>query len=85
MNGPESPRERPRVWEPGEVVQDTRTGRVGRVMGQEGPRYQLRPLNGGKEWEVDPSAMLPAQQSDALSSRVAEGNQRSREHAPRAW
>jgi hypothetical protein len=49
-------------------------------MGHEGPRYQLRPLNGGKEWEVDPSALLPAQQSDALSPDVADANRRSREY-----
>ncbi|MDT9687690.1 hypothetical protein Q5762_04880 [Streptomyces sp. P9(2023)] len=73
------------MWESGEVVQDTRTGRVGRVMGHIGPRYQLRPLNGGREWEADPEEMSPAQQSDAFRDRVAEANQRSRAHRPRSW
>jgi hypothetical protein len=34
------------------VMVDRRTGRIGRVMGSEGPYVQLRPLNGGKEWNV---------------------------------
>lgn len=74
MSSPESARERPRRWEAGEVVKDSRTGRVGRVMGHVGPRYQLRPLNGGLEWEADPESLAPAIQSDALSDRVAEVN-----------
>lgn len=73
------------MWELGEVVHDTRTGRVGRVMGHVGPRYQLRPLNGGREWEADPEEMSPARQSDALTDRVAEANRLSREYGPRAW
>ncbi|GGP47317.1 hypothetical protein GCM10010214_20620 [Streptomyces abikoensis] len=36
----------------GRVVVDTTCKRVGRVMGNEGPKYQLRPLRGGREWEV---------------------------------
>ncbi|WP_149181565.1 hypothetical protein [Streptomyces sp. TRM49041] len=74
----ENPREHPRVWEPGETARDSATGRVGRVMGHVGPRYQLRPLNGGKEWEAEPDDMRPAMQSDALSGAVAEVNARTR-------
>ncbi len=36
----------------GRVVIDTTCKRVGRVMGKEGPKYQLRPLRGGREWEA---------------------------------
>lgn len=43
----------------GDVVTDTRTGREGRVMGHEGPRWQLRPLTGGREWEADANHMNP--------------------------
>ncbi|WP_079149853.1 hypothetical protein [Streptomyces agglomeratus] len=64
----------PQRWERGEVAKDARTGRVGRVMGHVGPRYQLRPLNGGKEWEAELEHLTPAMQSDALSGAVAEAN-----------
>ncbi|MGI5531505.1 hypothetical protein ACQEVX_30250 [Streptomyces syringium] len=36
---------------------DTQRGRVGEVMGNEGPRVQLRPPGGGREWDVDPAAL----------------------------
>ncbi|GHE98082.1 hypothetical protein GCM10018785_72960 [Streptomyces longispororuber] len=50
-----------RPYEPhvGDVVTDTRTGREGRVMGHEGPRWQLRPLGGGCEWEADATYLNP--------------------------
>ncbi|MGR8011272.1 hypothetical protein [Streptomyces hypolithicus] len=78
MNAPETAREHPHHWEPGEVAKDARTGRVGRVMEYVGPCYQLRPLNGGKEWEADSEHLIPAMQSDALSTAVAEANARAR-------
>ncbi|MEU3917133.1 hypothetical protein [Streptomyces sp. NPDC029004] len=62
----------------GSTVKDAVTGRVGRVMGHVGTRYQLRPLNGGKEWEADPKNLSPATQSDAMSADVAEANSLSR-------
>ncbi len=37
----------------GSVAMDTRTGRVGIVMGHEGPYVQLRPYGGGREWDVE--------------------------------
>lgn len=63
----------------GQTVKDKATGRVGRVMGHVGGRVQLRPLNGGKEWDAMPANLSPAMQSDALSGRVAEENTRSRQ------
>ncbi|WP_435187234.1 hypothetical protein [Streptomyces sp. bgisy126] len=77
--------EHPRHWEPGDVARDTRTDRVGRVMGHVGPCYQLRPLTGGREWEAYADDMVPARQSDAMSPQVRELNRRSRDHAPRSW
>ncbi|MFI9581946.1 hypothetical protein ACIHCQ_08890 [Streptomyces sp. NPDC052236] len=62
----------------GETARDASTGRVGRVMGHEGPRYQLRPLNGGKEWEAEPEHLVPVPLSDALRPAVAEANSRTR-------
>jgi hypothetical protein len=61
----------------GRVVKDSQNGRVGRVMGHEGPYVQLRPLSGGKEWDAKPENLSPAKQSDALSAAVAEVNARS--------
>lgn len=40
-------------------------------MGHIGPYYQLRPLNGGKEWEARPDDLEPAYRSGALGGRVA--------------
>ncbi|WP_405544220.1 hypothetical protein OG590_17360 [Streptomyces goshikiensis] len=81
MSSPESACEHPRDWEAGETVLDVSTGRVGRVMGHVGPRYQLRPLRGGREWEADPESLESAYQSDALSAAVVTANtsQRIRE------
>ncbi|MGW6900757.1 hypothetical protein ACWGF2_29790 [Streptomyces sp. NPDC054919] len=78
MSAAETAQERRKDWTPGQVAEDARTGRVGRVMGHVGPRYQLRPLNGGREWEADPVSLGPAAQSDALGPAVAEGNACSR-------
>ncbi|MFE9567468.1 hypothetical protein ACFYMW_03065 [Streptomyces sp. NPDC006692] len=80
MSGPEPTREHPYEPEPGDVVEDAGRGRVGRVMGHEGPYVQLRPLRGGLEWDAEPGGLEPVSQpqSDALSAAVAETNQRSR-------
>lgn len=78
MNGPERQREAPAALEDvGGTALDARTGRVGRVMGHVGPYVQLRPLNGGTEWDARPEDLTPAQQSDALSPDVAAVNARS--------
>ncbi|GAA2222672.1 hypothetical protein GCM10010232_03880 [Streptomyces amakusaensis] len=60
--------------EAGSVVRDTASRRVGRVMGLVGGRVQLRPLNGGCEWDAMPGDLSPAIQSDAMSAAVAEAN-----------
>ncbi|MFD9092169.1 hypothetical protein [Streptomyces collinus] len=44
----------------GSCAVDTRTGRVGIVMGYEGPYVQLRPYGGGKEWDCDPGTVRRA-------------------------
>ncbi|MEU7105141.1 hypothetical protein ABZ951_08820 [Streptomyces sp. NPDC046215] len=43
----------------GTYVVDTRHDRVGEVMGHEGPRLQLRPPAGGREWEAHPDVTRP--------------------------
>ncbi|MGW1977453.1 hypothetical protein [Streptomyces sp. NPDC001889] len=62
----------------GDVVRDAAGKRIGRVMGRVGGRIQLRPLNGGREWDALPEDLTPAVQSDAMSAAVAEANAQSR-------
>lgn len=63
---------------PGAYVVDTRSGRVGRVMGREGPYLQLRPLGGGVEWDCPPAMARPATRDERLSAATARANARSR-------
>ncbi|MBZ4322522.1 hypothetical protein JNW98_24660 [Streptomyces sp. SCA2-4] len=60
------------------MVRDVRRDRVGIVMGHVGPRYQLRPPAGGREWEAAPSDIEPASASVQLRAKVAEANRTSR-------
>ncbi|QDY79311.1 hypothetical protein FQU76_25420 [Streptomyces qinzhouensis] len=66
-------------WEPqiDDIVRDSETNRIGRVMDRFGVRYSLRPLKGGCEWEARPGDLHPVTMSDLLSTAVAELNQRS--------
>ncbi|MBB5116798.1 hypothetical protein AF335_30110 [Streptomyces eurocidicus] len=59
----------PRVY-----VIDTRTDTVGEVMDHQGPRLQLRPPTGGREWEADPGATRPATTAELLSAKVRAAN-----------
>ena len=62
----------------GTHVVDTRTGKVGIVMGHEGPYVQLRPYGGGREWDADPGAVRGATTAERLSAATAYANARSR-------
>jgi hypothetical protein len=62
----------------GDIVEDTITKRIGKVMGFEGPYVQLRPVGGGLEWDARPENLRPVTDADALSSAVAVANARSR-------
>jgi hypothetical protein len=64
------------------VVEDTATHRIGRVMGFVGTYVQLRPVEGGREWDADPSALRPVTVDEALSAEVAVANARSRGECP---
>ncbi|MFI7341789.1 hypothetical protein ACIBUY_28080 [Streptomyces sp. NPDC050085] len=55
---------------------DTRTNRVGEVMGNEGPYTQLRPVKGGKEWDAPPSTLRVATAAEGMSAKVAVANGR---------
>ncbi|MCM2389155.1 hypothetical protein [Streptomyces albipurpureus] len=79
VEGSAGAEERPIAAEIGDVVRDIRKkGRVGRVMGRVGPHYQLRPLNGGVEWEAPAEDLAPAEQSDAMRADVIKANADSR-------
>lgn len=66
----------------GAYVMDARTGKVGIVMGHEGPYVQLRPYGGGREWDAAPEGLRPATQSERLSAATAYANARSRGEVP---
>ncbi|MET7476179.1 hypothetical protein ABZT17_17655 [Streptomyces sp. NPDC005648] len=66
----------------GTHVVDLRTGKVGIVMGHEGPYVQLRPYGGGREWDVEPGAVRGATQAERLSAATAYANARSRGEVP---
>jgi hypothetical protein len=63
---------------PGTAVRDTTRDRVGVVMGHVGPYLRLRPLSGGREWDVDPRRIQPLTPPELLRARLAEVNERSR-------
>jgi hypothetical protein len=63
----------------GDVVKDSATNKVGKIMGFVGPYAQLRPLGGGREWDVLPELLSPVDPAEALSACVAETNARSRQ------
>ncbi|MEU6282639.1 hypothetical protein [Streptomyces sp. NPDC047028] len=55
----------------GSSAVDTRTGRIGIVMGHEGPYVQLRPYGGGREWDAGPDAVRRATQAERRSAAAA--------------
>ncbi|MFJ3302203.1 hypothetical protein ACIPSA_03615 [Streptomyces sp. NPDC086549] len=61
---------------------DTGTGKLGIVMGYEGPYVQLRPYGGGREWDVRPDTVRRATPAERLSVATAYANARSRGEVP---
>lgn len=62
----------------GTLVVDTRTDKIGYVMGHAGPYVQLRPPGGGREWDADPDAIRQATGTEVLRARVTEMNRAGR-------
>ncbi|GHJ36004.1 hypothetical protein [Streptomyces sp. TS71-3] len=62
----------------GTPVRDTARNRIGVVMDHQGPYFQLRPLDGGREWDAAPEDVRPVGPGEVLRARVADANQRSR-------
>ncbi|WAZ21598.1 hypothetical protein STRCI_002782 [Streptomyces cinnabarinus] len=57
----------------GSHVVDTRSGRIGVVMGHEGPYVQLRPYGGGREWDAAPESVrqaTPAERAGAMPAHT---------------
>ncbi|WP_330237472.1 hypothetical protein [Streptomyces sp. NBC_00566] len=66
----------------GSYAWDTGTKRVGVVMGHQGPYVQLRPLGGGREWDVPPDRVRAATPAERISAATAYANARSRGEVP---
>lgn len=62
----------------GTLTLDTRSGRVGRVMDVMWSHVQLRPPQGGIEWDARPEDLRALGSCEDLSSRVAQLNAHSR-------
>ncbi|MGW2207892.1 hypothetical protein [Streptomyces sp. NPDC001781] len=62
----------------GAYALDVRDGRLGEVMGRVGGRVQLRPLGGGREWDVPPEHLGEAAPADVLRERVRLLNREAR-------
>jgi hypothetical protein len=60
--------------EVGVLVLDTERGRLGEVMGHEGPYIQLRPVAGGREWDADPAGVRRVTDEE----RIGSGRERTR-------
>ncbi|MGW0824074.1 hypothetical protein [Streptomyces sp. NPDC002845] len=66
----------------GDTVEDTQRQTIGRVMGFVGPNVQLRPVDGGREWDAHQDRLRPVPLTEALSVGVAAANARSRGERP---
>lgn len=60
----------------GTLMVDKRSGQVGVVMGHAGPYVQLRPLKGGREWDVPSTDLRRPTPAEELSAKVAVANRR---------
>ncbi|WP_030777404.1 hypothetical protein [Streptomyces sp. NRRL S-920] len=63
-------------WETGAMVIDTARQRLGRVMDHLGTRLQLRPPNGGREWDADPAYVRPAMEHEILKASARDAKHR---------
>ncbi|MFF4403712.1 hypothetical protein ACFY2W_21470 [Streptomyces sp. NPDC001262] len=57
----------------GSWVVDKGRGKIGRLMGHEGPYIQLRPPGGGREWDARPEALRLATVEERRQAGVKEG------------
>ncbi|MFD7677570.1 hypothetical protein [Streptomyces sp. NPDC060187] len=62
----------------GDLARDTTKNKVGVFMGEVGGLCLLRPINGGREWEVKPDAMDRLTADEALTERTRVQNARTK-------
>ncbi|WP_338782295.1 hypothetical protein [Streptomyces sp. DG1A-41] len=65
--------------EPGTLVYDPATRKVGEYQDRTGPFVMLRPVGGGREWQADPARIRVATLEERLRAGVRAANDRSRE------
>ncbi|MFD5832989.1 hypothetical protein ACFWHV_05380 [Streptomyces collinus] len=65
--------------EPGTLVYDPQTCKVGEYQERTGPYVMLRPVGGGREWQADPARIREATPEERLSAGVRALNDRSRD------
>ena len=68
--------------EPGTLLFDPATNRVGEYQDRSGPYAMLRPVGGGREWQADPEVLRPATDQERLSAGVRAANDRARGGTP---
>ncbi|MGW3202627.1 hypothetical protein [Streptomyces sp. NPDC001135] len=68
--------------EPGRLLYDPATRRVGEYQDRSGPYARLRPVGGGREWQADPATLRPATDRERLSASVHAANGRTRAVPP---
>ncbi|UIX32937.1 hypothetical protein [Streptomyces sp. GQFP] len=64
-------------FEPGTLVHDPATDRVGEYRDTVGPYALLRPVGGGREWQADPASLRAATPEQRLSAGVRAANERA--------
>ncbi|MET8559081.1 hypothetical protein ABZV75_00265 [Streptomyces flaveolus] len=64
--------------EPGRLLYDPATDRVGEYRDRAGPYVMLRPVGGGLEWQADPERVRPATDRERIGAGVRAVNQRAR-------
>ncbi|MFE7464898.1 hypothetical protein ACFU6R_12470 [Streptomyces sp. NPDC057499] len=62
----------------GDLVKDVDRNRVGVLMDRVGGRYQVRPMNGGKEWEVEPDSIVIPTASERVQALNGTRNRMTR-------
>ncbi|GGZ18612.1 hypothetical protein GCM10010387_08960 [Streptomyces inusitatus] len=67
----------------GDIAYDSERKALGVLMAEYGTLYFLRPLTGGREWDVAKEKVHPATTTEQLSPAVAEANANSLRRADR--
>ncbi|MFF0143548.1 hypothetical protein ACFYRN_45095 [Streptomyces sp. NPDC005227] len=69
--------------EPGQLIYDAATRKIGEAVDHIGPYWQLKPVGGGREWDAH-GPLRPTTLKERSSSAVALANARSWGELPRA-